>query len=119
MSSEYDPSAYDEQIQTAVEKLMAPGAKCDPLEPSNFDEALSETMAGVGGSKLIYPIAVALRKGEPVNKMLTDLTEAYWYSQAVDCAKDDLEEARERAAEDRAEDRRDQEREDRAYWLTH
>jgi hypothetical protein len=110
-NGEYDQSAYDEHIVSAAEKLMERGAKCDPLDPENFDEALSEVLAGLPSSGIARTLAVALRDGAPVNKLLIDMADKYWHGRALDQAKDDMQDERERAAEDRAESRK--------YWLTH
>lgn len=115
---EYDQTSYDEAVITRAEKLTDTGAKFDPLEASNFDEALSETLCMLGNGLAAKMVAM-LRSGEPVNKLLAEMTDKYWLDKAIDQAKDDMEEDRERAAEDATEDRRDQEREDRNYWLSH
>lgn len=109
-NGEYDLSAYDKAIITRVEKLTDTGAKFDPLEASNFDEALSETLCTMGNG-LAAKIVAMLRSSEPVNKLLADVSATYWHAKAVDEAKDDMEDERERAAEDAAESRH--------YWLTH
>lgn len=109
-NGEYDQGAYDEAIGLRVEKLTDTGAKFDPLEASNFDEALSETLCVMGNSLAAKMVAM-LRSGEPVNKLLADMSSTYWHDKAVDQAKDDMEDERERALEDAAESR--------AYWLEH
>lgn len=111
---DYDQSDYDEAIGLRVGKLTDTDAKFDPLEASNFDEALSETLCKLGNG-LSATLVAMLRSGEPVNKLLADMSAKYWHDKAVEEAKDDMEDERERALEDAAEDSADNMR----YWMTH
>lgn len=104
---EYDQSAYDEAINKRVEVLMQKGGACDPLDPTNFDEALSETLAVFPGTGLTRVLAVALREGEPVNKQLTSMANTYWLNLATERAKEEHEEERAEALVRNAETRYD------------
>lgn len=115
-----DPDERDAAIERATEALMERGAEYDPLDPANFDEALSETLAAFPvKNDLSRVLAVALREGAPVNKLLTDMSEAYWLKLATSKAEDQVEAARklarEQALESLYEDRRDHEREERMH----
>lgn len=98
------------EIERRVPKLMAPGAEFDPLDPRNFDEAISEELATYG-NKLTANLAAALREGKPTDKLLIDASTTYWLKQAAQRADDDIDsehdEARERAADMRNEYFRD------------
>lgn len=112
-----DPEARDAAIERATEALMLPGAEYDPLDPDNFDEALSETLAAFPvKNDLSAKLAAALRSGEPVNALLTDMAQQYWHALALRLAEDQVEAEREKAMEDRYEDRRDHDREDAEFW---
>ena len=111
------------EIERRVPKLMAPGAEFDPLEPRNFDEAISEELATYG-NKLSANLAAALREGKPTNQLLIDASTEYWLKQAEQRAEDDMDNERDQALEAQAE-ARSEEMHERAmshpsrYWLDH
>lgn len=72
----------NEEVAKRVVSLMAPGAKCDPLSAENFEQAINDKLGFGDDATFVTTLTASLRAGLSVNKLLNDLTTAYWRKQA-------------------------------------
>lgn len=97
---------HDMAIKEIAEELTKPGEKCDPMEASNFDEALGEVLCDRGYA-LSESLLGLIKSGDHAGlaKKLTDVSTKYWKKRAEeDFAEDELESRRKEAEEDLAYD---------------